>query len=246
MIIALLADVHSNLEALQACLRHAADRGVDRYAFLGDLVGYGADPGPVSDTIADFASRGAIVVKGNHDAAIEPGTRELNDIAHQSIEWTRNALTVQQKQFLASLPLSIRDGSICFVHASAVAPDKWEYIESNSAARRSIEAAATSYVFSGHVHDQMLYFLTPVGKIAPFRPISGSAVPVPSHRRWLAIAGSVGQPRDGNPAAAYATFDDAAEQITFYRVPYDHLTAARKIRQAGLPENLAQRLERGL
>jgi predicted phosphodiesterase len=108
VIVALLADVHSNLEALRACLRHAADRGVGRYAFLGDLVGYGADPGPVVDTVADFASRGAMVVKGNHDAAIEQGTRELNDATHQSIEWTRNALTPQQKQFLASLPLSIR------------------------------------------------------------------------------------------------------------------------------------------
>lgn len=246
MIIALLADLHGNLEALEACLRHAADRGVGRHAFLGDLVGYGADPGPVTDIVAAFASSGAIVVKGNHDAAIEQGARELNELARESIAWTRQALTVQQKQFLASLPLSIRDGSICFVHASAAAPEAWEYIGDNHAARTSIEAAGTSYVFSGHVHDQMLYFLTTVGKIAPFRPISGSAVPVPSHRRWLAIAGSVGQPRDGNRAAAYAVFDDVAEQITFYRVPYDHLAAARKIREAGLPEDLAQRLERAL
>ena len=246
LIIALLADVHSNLEALRACLRHAADRRVERYAFLGDLVGYGADPGSVVDTVADFASRGAIVVKGNHEAAIEPGARQLNDVAHQSIEWTRNALTLAQKEFLASLSLCVREGAMCFVHASALAPDKWEYIDSNTSARLSIEAAATDYVFSGHVHDQMLYFLTQAGKIAPFRPISGSAVPVPSHRRWLAIAGSVGQPRDGDPAAAYAIFDDTAEQITFYRVPYDHLTTARKIREAGLPEVLAQRIERAV
>jgi diadenosine tetraphosphatase ApaH/serine/threonine PP2A family protein phosphatase len=131
-----------------------------------------------------------------------------------------------------------------FVHASAAVPERWEYIENNTAARTSIEAAGVNYVFSGHVHDQMLYFLTQVGKIAPFAPISGSPVPVPSHRRWLAIAGSVGQPRDRNPAAAYAIFDDATEQITFYRVPYDHRAAARKIREVGLPEVLALRIER--
>jgi diadenosine tetraphosphatase ApaH/serine/threonine PP2A family protein phosphatase len=92
----------------------------------------------------------------------------------------------------------------------------------------------------------MLYFLTQVGKIASFTPISGSPVPIPSHRRWLAIAGSVGQSRDRNPAAAYAIFDSAAEQITFYRVPYDHLAAARRIREAGLPEDLALRIERAV
>jgi diadenosine tetraphosphatase ApaH/serine/threonine PP2A family protein phosphatase len=242
MTIALLADVHGNIEALLACLRHADDRGADRYAFLGDFVGYGADPAAVTDIVADFASRGAIVVKGNHEAAVERETRGSSDLALQSAVWTRGALTEVQKQFLASLPLLVRDGPICFVHSSARAPEQWEYVESSAAARSSIEAAGATYVFSGHVHDQMLYFLTPVGKIAPFRPISGSAIPVPSHRRWLALAGSVGQPRDGDPAAAYALFDEALEQITFYRVPYDHQTAARKIREAGLPADLAGRL----
>jgi len=246
LIIALLADVHSNLEALRACLKHAAGRGADRYVFLGDLVGYGADPAAVVDIVAEHASRGAIVVKGNHEAAVTEAARSLNDDAHEAIEWTRNALSPAHREFLASLPLVIHDGSMCFVHASAAAPEKWEYIDNNTAARVSIEESGANYVFSGHVHDQMLYFLTPVGKIAPFRPISGSAIPVPSHRRWLAIAGSAGQPRDGNAAAAYTIFDDAAEQITFYRVAYDHLAAARKVREAGLPESLARRIEQAV
>src|SRR5450755_1190002 len=119
LIIALLADVHSNLEALRACLKHAAGRGAERYAFLGDLVGYGADPAAVVDIVADHASRGAIVVKGNHEAAVTQGARSLNDAAHEAIEWTRNALSPGQRGFLASLPLIIHDGSMCFVHASA-------------------------------------------------------------------------------------------------------------------------------
>ena len=132
------------------------------------------------------------------------------------------------------------------MHSSADRPERWVYVETNGAARQSIEAANAVYTFAGHVHDQVLYFHTPTGKTAPFRPVSGSVVPVPPHRRWHAIVGSVGQPRDGNPAAAYAIFDSVKEEMTFFRVPYDHLLAARKIRAAGLPEALALRIERGV
>ena len=246
MIIALLADIHSNLEALQACLKHASERRAERFAFLGDLVGYGADPGPVVDVVADYVARGAVAVKGNHDDAIVNRTRDLSEAARESIDWTRGVLSDQQKLFLASLPSSVREDSIYFVLSSAEVPERWEYIEGNTAARHSIEAAGTTYVFSGHVHDQVLYFMTQAGKIAPFHPISGSAVPVPSHRRWLAIVGAVGQPRDGNPAAAYTLFDSSKEEMTFFRVPYDHIIAAQKIRRAGLPEWLADRIGRGV
>jgi predicted phosphodiesterase len=102
LIIALLADIHSNLEALQACLKHASERRAERFAFLGDLVGYGADPGPVIDTVASYAARGAVVVKGNQDDATDEGARDLNEAARDSIEWTRTALSDQQKLFLAS------------------------------------------------------------------------------------------------------------------------------------------------
>jgi diadenosine tetraphosphatase ApaH/serine/threonine PP2A family protein phosphatase len=245
MLLALFADLHANLDALRACLKHAEARGAERFAFLGDLVGYGAEPGAVIELVAEYAGRGAIVLQGNHDAAIEGGGRGLNDVAYEAVEWTRNALSPAQKEFLAKLPLVIKDDDVCFVHSSADRPERWIYVQTNGAARESIEAAGTTYTFAGHVHEQVLYFHTPTGKTAPFRPTSGSVVPVPSHRRWHAIAGSVGQPRDGNPAAAYALFDSAREEITFFRVAYDHLAAASKIRAAGLPEALAQRIERG-
>jgi len=245
MILALLSDLHANLGAVRACLKHAEERGAERFAFLGDLVGYGAEPGAVVDLVSDYARRGAVVVRGNHDAAVGEGGRGLNDLAHEAVEWTRTALSAAQKAFLAELPLIVREDDLCFVHSSAERPERWIYVQTNGAARESIEAADATYTFAGHVHEQVLYFHTPTGKTAPFRPSSGSAVPVPSHRRWHAIAGSVGQPRDGNPAAAYALFDSAREEITFFRVPYDHLAAASKIRAAGLPEALAQRIERG-
>jgi len=245
MLTALLADVHSNLTALQACLRHARERGAERFAFLGDLVGYGPDPAAVIDVIT--ALSGALVVKGNHDEAIEvePRTRDLNDVAYDAIVWTRTVLSSAQKDFLSSLPLLIRDEAVCLVHASASRPERWPYVEDAEAARRSMDAAGTSYVFCGHVHDQMLYFTTATGSTASFRPTAGSPTPVPRHRRWLAIVGSVGQPRDGNPAAAYALFDDAGETMTFFRIPYDHLATAQRIREVGLPDMLAERIARG-
>ncbi|HSY49218.1 MAG TPA: metallophosphoesterase family protein [Thermoanaerobaculia bacterium] len=246
MIIALLSDLHANLEAVQACLRHSTERGAERFAFLGDLVGYGADPEAVVDIVADHVARGAIVVQGNHDAAVTNGAGGLNDAAAESLEWTRDALSPSRRAFLASLPLIVRENDICFVHATADAPERWAYIETNGAARQSIEAAGTTYTFGGHVHQQVLYFHTRTGKVAPFHPIAASPVPVPSHRRWHAIVGSVGQPRDGNPAAAYALFDTASEEMTFFRVAYDHIATAAKIRRASLPEWLAARLENGI
>lgn len=247
MIIALLSDVHGNLEALNACLRHASESGARRYAFLGDLVGYGADPQAVVDIVARYAVGGAIVVKGNHDEAIEKKTpRYMNESVAAVIDWTRETLSGDARAFLSSLPLCVREDEMCFVHASAATPERWDYVDSPTAAQRSIAAARTAYTFSGHVHDQELYFQRDRGKTMLFRPVRGSSVPVGRHRRWLALVGSVGQPRDNNPAAAYALFDTEAERLVFLRVPYDHLGAARKIRDAGLPASIAYRVEKGI
>jgi diadenosine tetraphosphatase ApaH/serine/threonine PP2A family protein phosphatase len=242
---ALLADIHANLPALEACLAHAAEQRAERYVFLGDLVGYGPDPGPVVDLIGGIA--GAVVIRGNHDQAIgvEPKTRELNDLAYAALVWTRQALSAAQRSYLASLPLVVREEAVCFVHASADRPERFEYVGDPRAAARSLDAALRPYTFSGHVHDPTLYFTTPAGKTAEFRPTAGSPVPTPHRRRWLAIVGSVGQPRDGNPRAAYALFDAATETLTFYRVAYDHLATARRIRAVGLPAMFAERLEHG-
>ncbi len=245
MVIALLADVHANLEALRGCLAHAAARGVDRYAFLGDLVGYGADPAAVLDIVAEHASRGALVVKGNHDDAVTGGGGYFNESASAAIAWTRGAIGDTHRAFLSSLPLCIREGPACFVHASAAAPARWDYVDSAGAAERSARAAGATYTFSGHVHHQVLYGSDAQGRMIAFQPRPGVEIPVSARRAWLALAGSVGQPRDGNPAAAYALADFNAKSITFHRVAYDNYAAARKVRAAGMPEILAYRLERG-
>lgn len=245
MVLALLSDIHANLEALQACLKHAHENNATRFAFLGDFVGYGADAAAVVATIMRYSAEGALVVKGNHDEAIERGASYMNAMVRESIAWAQRQLSPEHKAFLAALPLSLREEHICCVHASAEAPDRWRYVDSPAAALKSLRAAGAAYTFSGHVHHQVL-FAEVQAHAAPYRPISGSEVAVSSHRRWLALVGSVGQPRDGRPAAGYALFDAKQERITFYRVPYDHDAAARKIRSAGLSPALAQRIEKGI
>ena len=246
MLIALLSDIHANLEALDACLRHARERGVERHAFLGDFVGYGADPAGVVEIVERYAEEGAVVLKGNHDEAVEKMGGYFNDASRAAIEWARETLTQEQKRFLATLPLVVRQGAVCYVHASAAFPERWDYIDSPSAARRCADAAQVAYTFCGHVHDQALYFEGAHGRMKEFRPVAGTPIPVRGHRHWVAIVGSVGQPRDRNPAAAYTLFDLARREVTFYRVAYDAGAAADKIRKAGLPGSLAVRVESGI
>ena len=246
MVLALLADIHANLEALQACLAHAAERGVERYAFLGDLVGYGADPGPVVDLIAGMQAKGAVVVKGNHDAAALGERGYLNESARTAAIWTGEVLTAAQREFLEGLPLVVRENKVCFVHATANAPERWDYVDSPSAAEKSAGEAQRIYTFSGHVHNQVLFGEDARQRMVSFHPLPGMPVPMRANRRWLALVGSAGQPRDGNPSAAYTIADLDKSMITFYRVPYDNLKAAAKVRLAGLPELLAYRLERGV
>lgn len=246
MKLALIADIHSNLEALDACLAHARSLGAERHAFLGDLVGYNADPAAVVERVRQLAAAGAIVVKGNHDAAAAGDLREgMNDLAMAAIEWTRRRLRPDQLDFLAALPLMAREGDMAFVHASAAAPDSWTYIHDALRAGASLEAAGAAYVFCGHVHEPVLYFMGADKRPQPFLPTAGVPIPVGRHRQWLAIAGAAGQPRDGRPAACYALFDAARALLTFQRVPYDHHAAAAKVRAAGLPEEFARRLETG-
>ena len=246
MVLALLADVHANLEALEACLDDARQRRASRFAFLGDLAGYGPDPGAVIDRVAEHVARGAVAVKGNHDAAIAGPMAYLNDAAATAIAWQRGELTSAQRVFIDAMPMIVREEGICFVHASAVAPERWDYVDSPAEAERSARAAAAPRTFSGHVHRQMLYISGAGDRMVAFEPTPGVPIPMRAHRTALALVGSVGQPRDGNSAAAYAIADFGARMLTFHRVPYDNHATAKKIRKAGLPEALAYRLERGI
>jgi diadenosine tetraphosphatase ApaH/serine/threonine PP2A family protein phosphatase len=224
--LALFADVHSNLEALQACLEHARAGGADEYAFLGDLVGYGADPEAVVEIVEGYTRDGAAVVRGNHDEAVvdEEKSVGMNAAAATAAAWTRIQLSPRQRVFLAGLPLTVRRDDVLFVHGSASAPDQFTYITDPRAAGGSLQAAdGATYVFCGHVHEPVLYFQSAGARPLPFKPV----------------------PRDGNTAACYAMFDLERRTLTFHRVPYDWSGAARKILAAGLPERLAARLQKG-
>lgn len=246
MKLAILSDIHSNLEALQACLAHAKARGAEQFAFAGDLVGYGADPVACIEIIADLVQRGAIAVQGNHDAAALSGLCEsMGFTAREAIYWTRVQLGQAQQQFLQCLPLSVRHEEVLLVHACAECPEQWLYITGPKQAGRCLQATQARFTFSGHVHHPSLYFKSPQGRARGFYPTPGVAIPLLFNHQWLAIVGSVGQPRDGNPAASYAIFHAEQNSLTYFRVPYDHTKAAHKILAAGLPPSLALRLEKG-
>ncbi|HZW11813.1 MAG TPA: metallophosphoesterase family protein [Noviherbaspirillum sp.] len=246
MLIAILTDIHANREALSACLAHAQERKAQRYAFLGDLVGYGADPAWVVDTVMDYVKQGAIAVQGNHDIAVAqaPG-KHMNQQAKQVVEWTRAQLTESQIKFLTDLPLTQESNNCLFVHASAAEPRNWEYITGTLEALKSMHATRCRVTFCGHVHEPALYNLSMTGKISSFVPTGDSSIPLGTQRRWLVLPGSAGQPRDGNPAACYALYDDVTHELIYFRVPYDYETAAAKIRAAGLPQSIGSRLEHG-
>jgi diadenosine tetraphosphatase ApaH/serine/threonine PP2A family protein phosphatase len=246
MKLALVADLHANREAVVAVLAHALSQGAQRHAFLGDFVGYGADPGWVVDRLREHVAQGAIAVLGNHDAAVVQGALpSMIAEARAVVEWTRARLDAGQLAFLAALPMSVSDGDALFVHANAYAPAAWDYIIGRSDAVRSLQATSARFTFCGHTHVPGLYHLTATGKSGEFAPAPGVTIPLSEQRRWLAIPGSTGQPRDGDPAACYAIFDTTAHELTFHRVPYDHDAAAAKVRAAGLPQRLAERLTDG-
>lgn len=243
MRLAVLADVHGNLEAFRACLDHARARGAERLVLLGDLVGYGADPAAVLDIAMAEVAGGAIALLGNHDeAAAKRRSRGMNEAAAAAITWTRDRLSDAQRGFLATLPHTQEAEGCLFVHADASAPKRWRYVADIAAARRSLAATSAHVTVCGHVHRPQLYSLGEAGKITAFLPVDGAAVPLAHGRQWLALIGAVGQPRDGNPAACYATIDTEAMDMTWCRVPYDIASAAAKIRAAGLPDVLAERL----
>lgn len=246
MLLALFSDLHANREALSACLDDAAELSPDRHVFLGDYVGYGADPAWVVDTVMHHVEWGAIAVGGNHDASAVTGrAARMHGEAQAAIAWTHTQLNAAQRDFLAAMPLTAELGECYFAHANPWQPSEWEYVLSAADAAHALHSVPHRFIFCGHNHDPALYNLSAVGKTGHFLPVPGQAIPLLGPRRWLAIPGSVGQPRDGNPAACYALFDTDQQTLTFRRVPYDVEAAAAKVRAAGLPDSLAERLLAG-
>jgi diadenosine tetraphosphatase ApaH/serine/threonine PP2A family protein phosphatase len=249
MKLALLSDLHANRRALEACLAHARGAGATRFAVLGDLVGYGAEPREVVETVMELAGRGAIVVRGNHDEAALAAPAGSASAEHVAAGWSQAQLGPEHRAFLAGLPLAVVRDEALFVHADPYDPERWQYLDHAPLVQRALGAAQEKWgvrkVFCGHVHGQQLYYLGAHGGPMAFTPVPGVPVPLAAHRSWLALVGSVGQPRDGDPRAMYALLDVAQARLAFHRIAYDHAGAAAAIRAAGLPEHFARRLEQG-
>jgi len=233
MKIAVISDIHSNLQALLAALTDINGRGIDQIYCLGDIVGYGGSP---NECVELIRQRAAVSVLGNHDqAALNPS--DVNNFTKPGklvSEWTNKVLTDANRQFLAALPFTAKAGLCTLVHASPQFPPAWEYIDSMDAAKAQFAHFKTELCFIGHTHVPAL-----CGEdMKTFR--------FKKDNRFLINVGSIGQPRDGNPHLSYGILDTDAWSYENIRIPYDIRGAAKAITSQGLPAVLAKRLSQGL
>jgi diadenosine tetraphosphatase ApaH/serine/threonine PP2A family protein phosphatase len=248
----LISDIHANLPALQAVLASAPEYDVAWN--LGDIVGYGANPNEVVDSVRGL---GGVVVRGNHDRACSGMMRfyefrELSLLASSAAVWTQGVLTKENRDWLAKLPrgpISPIPRKVRCVHGAPHNED--EYIFFRGDARTALSRSRALITFCGHTHWQVGWSMHG-RELTPLKPAYQSStsaeqfeVPLEKGKRYLMNPGSVGQPRDGDWRAAFAIYDDCRSLLTWYRVPYEVHAAQRRIRLAKLPEVLATRLRNG-
>ncbi len=234
-----MSDVHANLHALDAVL--AAIGSVDSIWHLGDIVGYGPEPDEVVDRLAAV---GAIGVRGNHDSAAAGGHEIdwFNPDARAAMEWTRRVISRSTVAWLTELPLRREEGDFTLVHGSPLDPT-WEYVTTAAAARDNLAAISTTHGLNGHTHVPVA-FSRDGDRMERISPESGSATQLDG-RQLLLNPGSVGQPRDGDPRSSYLILDLATRRATWGRVSYDIDAVRARMRAAGLPLRLSERLRHG-
>lgn len=238
---ALLSDIHSNLEAFQAVLKDLAKEKVDDVFFLGDIVGYGADPGRCIALLEELTAH---CIAGNHDwaAAGLTETGYFNPVAKTAIEWTKKKITSSEQAFLAKLPLTQNYPPITLVHATPHQPGSWEYLLSLKDASDGFSCCDQQICFIGHSHRSATFAEDQQGRISH---LSDTTFTLKNSHRYIINVGSVGQPRDGNPQAAYGIYSADDSRFILKRVPYSVERAQEKIIGAGLPPFLAARLAAG-
>lgn len=243
MLQAIVSDIHSNIEALQTCIGHARERGATHFACLGDCVGYGADPVLTLDLLLSLPN--LIIIRGNHDEALfREGVIDVPGI-REAIDWTSEQLSPAHRRLLGDAPYVRTLGVATYAHASAHTPQKWEYLRQPEQIKDCLAATDSLVTFIGHVHVPMIFYSTAAGTLRELNPESGAPVPLSTSCRYVVNVGSVGQPRDGNNATSYVLYDSDANTVTFFRLPYDYMSAAEKIRAAGLNPRFAERLAQG-
>jgi predicted phosphodiesterase len=242
MLVAVVSDIHSNLHALEAVLATIEDEAPDELWCLGDLVGYGPRP---NECCAAIAERADVCLAGNHDLAVR-GTIDLEEFGGEAAvaaRWTRDVLALEAQTFLDRLEPEGSAHGVALYHGSARDP-VWEYVLTDEGALATLELTEARLILVGHSHVALQI-------VQSGDDLSGGLAPAETELelegvRALLNPGSVGQPRDGDPRAAYLLLDLEARRATYRRVEYDVKQTQREIREAGLPEMLAGRLELGL
>jgi len=239
---ALFGDIHANLEALEVVLEQYEKEGVDEYICLGDIVGYGANPKECLELVRQKCKRN-LVVAGNHDHAIcgKLNIDFFNSYARQAVLWTRDQLGAEDIEYLRRLELVHKvDGACTIVHGTLNFPEMFDYITTSYDAHLTLELLDTAVCFLGHSHVPVTFFQGPTVTFSMEPEIE-----IRAERKTLVNIGSVGQPRDENPKAAYAIYDTDQGKVWVKRIDYDIEKAGKKILAAGLPEILAERLKYG-
>ena len=233
MRIAIISDIHSNLEALTSAFESIDAKGVDEIVCLGDTVGYGANP---NECLSLARSRCSILLQGNHDAAAVDLSvaNQFTLNAQLSAMWTFGVLSDENKEYLRGLPQLKPQGDLLFSHASPYEPEEWHYVISEFDTREAFDAFLERICFIGHSHIPVIF------------SNRGKVPSVDQSGRFIVNVGSVGQPRDGNPLLSFGIFDTEAWSYENVRTEYDVDAAAQKIRKAGLPRSLAERLYQGM
>ena len=245
MRIAIIADVHSNLEALEAVLRHAEEENaLGQVWCLGDIVGYGPDPTACIARLRRFDLR---CVPGNHDhAAISLlPTDDFNRDAAAAAHWTAGQLSPEERQYLESLSHVVQEGDFTLVHGSLRWPI-WEYLDSPDAALAHLQRQQTPFGLVGHTHVPMLVVEDEkANEGCQMHYLQDGATVKLADERLIINPGGVGQPRDGDRRASYAVYDADARTVTLHRLEYDIAATQRNMEAAGLPRWLIYRLSIG-
>jgi diadenosine tetraphosphatase ApaH/serine/threonine PP2A family protein phosphatase len=238
---AIISDIHANFQALEAVLAKADNVGWDRMICLGDVVGYGAQP---NECMAQVTARCEIVLMGNHDAAAVglADTSRFNANARRSSEWTAQTLTREHRDYLTNCPYHAAFDTFEIVHATPEDPPAWHYLLTEFDAAALYDSFEMDLLFYGHTHVPAVFARETGGGVSA--PAAESFSPRPECR-YIVNVGSVGQPRDGDPRASFAVYDEGANRVEMYRVEYDIPAAQQHIRDAGLPDVLATRLSHG-
>lgn len=241
MRVALLADVHANLEALEAVLADIETQAVDQLYSLGDVIGYGCDPLACLDLIEQSCS---VKLMGNHEYVVlgRSPLDNLNANARDSIIWTKEQMTEQSLAFISTFGMIHVDDNAAYVHASPDLPDQWHYLLSVEDAVPAFAATASRLVFFGHTHLPIIFSQGGNGQI---KSKAGHSFEPDAENRYLVNVGSVGQPRDNDNRACYVIFDADAGEITYRRVPYDIERTQEKLIDARMPRLLIERLVAG-